>query len=555
MKRAGNKTEKRMQRFFSALNLFNIASFLLALMMGLPLLNILLGIFEAPSAAWIHIRENLLWTTIINTLSLLSWVAILAAVMGTFAAIVVTRYEFKGRQLLSWLLVIPLAIPAYILGYVYADMVSFTGTVTRFFRMVGFDLSLNVMSLRGAAFIFSLTLYPYVYMIVRSALNKQSASFSESARTLGLSPLNVFWRITVPLLRPAMVAGTFLVLLETLNDYGLVSYFNIRVFSFAIFDAWFRLGDLNAAIRLAAILLLLVLSLVVIERLLRGNRRYTMDIRSRPIKRLRLRGYQKTFPFLLWSLLTFAMFIPLFQLFYYAFLTWQRTINLRLLLVIINSISLAFVVTVLIVTFALLLTNANRGKKSLQKNAMIRFTTLGYAIPGAVIAVAVLVSFVWLDEQFRPLYDVLFSQSRRLILTGSILMLGFAMVLRFMAIGYSNLEAQYDKIGERFTAASYTLNHGKLKTLIKVDIPLLKGGLLAALIIVFIDVLKELPLTLILRPTNYDTLASLVYTYAREEMIQETAIPSLVMIGLASIAVYILTHVNVKKGDLDVRKN
>lgn len=544
-----------MQRIFSALNIFNIASFLLALMMGLPLLNILLGVFEAPSAAWIHIRENLLFTTIINTLSLLSWVAILAAVMGTFAAIVVTRYEFKGRQLLSWLLVIPLAIPAYILGYVYADMVSFTGTVTRFFRTLGLDLSINVMSLRGAAFIFSLSLYPYVYMIVRSALNKQSASFSESARTLGLSPLNVFWRITVPLLRPAMVAGTFLVLLETLNDYGLVSYFNIRVFSFAIFDAWFRLGDLNAAIRLAAILLLLVLSLVIIERLLRGNRRYTMDIRSRPIKRLSLKGYQKIFPTLLWSLLTLAMFIPLLQLMYYAFLTWQRTLNLQLFYVIINSISLALVVTVVIVTFALLLTNANRGKKSLQKNAMIRFTTLGYAIPGAVIAVAVLVSFVWLDEQFNPLYQILFSDSRRLILTGSIMMLGFAMVLRFMAIGYSNLEAQYDKIGERFTTASYTLNHGKLKTLFKVDIPLLKGGLLAAFIIVFIDVLKELPLTLILRPTNYDTLASLVYTYAREEMIQETAIPSLVLIGLASIAVYILTHVNVKKGDLDVRKN
>lgn len=544
-----------MQRIFSALNIFNIASFLLALMMGLPLLNILLGVFEAPSAAWIHIRENLLFTTIINTLSLLSWVAILAAVMGTFAAIVVTRYEFKGRQLLSWLLVIPLAIPAYILGYVYADMVSFTGTVTRFFRTLGLDLSLNVMSLRGAAFIFSLSLYPYVYMIVRSALNKQSASFSESARTLGLSPLNVFWRITVPLLRPAMVAGTFLVLLETLNDYGLVSYFNVRVFSFAIFDAWFRLGDLNAAIRLAAILLLLVLSLVIIERLLRGNRRYTMDIRSRPIKRLSLKGYQKIFPTLLWSLLTLAMFIPLLQLLYYAFLTWQRTLNLQLLYVIINSISLALVVTVVIVMSALLLINANRGKKSLQKNAMIRFTTLGYAIPGAVIAVAVLVSFVWLDEQFNPLYQILFSDSRRLILTGSIMMLGFAMVLRFMAIGYSNLEAQYDKIGERFTTASYTLNHGKLKTLFKVDIPLLKGGLLAAFIIVFIDVLKELPLTLILRPTNYDTLASLVYTYAREEMIQETAIPSLVLIGLASFAVYILTHVNVKKGDLDVRKN
>lgn len=544
-----------MQRFFSSFNIFTFATVIIALMMGLPLLHIMLRVFEGASPAWIHIRQHLLLTTLLNTLQLLLWVMILSSIMGTFAAVIITRYEFKGRKLLSWLLVLPLAIPAYILGYVYADMVSFTGTITRLFRSIGVDFRFNIMTLQGAAFIFAISLYPYVYMIVRSALNKQSASFSESARTLGLSPVTVFWRITVPLLRPAMVAGTFLVLLETLNDYGLVSYFNVRVFSFAIFDAWFRLNDLNAAIRLAALLLLLVLFIVVIERLLRGNRRYTMDIRSRPMKRLPLIGVQKVYPVLLWTLLTFAIFIPVIQLLYYAGLTWQRTLNIRLLYVMINSLTLALAVTFVIIAFAILLANANRGKRSIQKNALIRFSTLGYAIPGAVIAVAVLVSFVWLDGQLNPAYQILFTAPRRLLLTGSILMLGFAMVLRFMAIGYSNIEAQYDKIGERFTAASYTLGLGKLKTLFKVDIPLLRGGLLAAFIIVFIDVLKELPLTLILRPSNYDTLASLVFIYAREEMIQETAIPSLLMIGLASIAVYVLTHLSVRKGDLDVRKN
>jgi len=544
-----------MQRFFSRFNTFTIAAVLIALMMGLPLLHIMLRIFESSSPAWLHIRQHLLLTTLYNTLRLLGWVMLLASVIGTFSAIIVTRYEFKGRKVLSWLLVLPLAMPAYILGYIYADMFSFTGTLTRFFQTVGFNVRFNIMTLRGAAFIFAVSLYPYVYMIVRSALNKQSASFSESARTLGLSPLTVFWKITLPLLRPAMVAGTFLVLLETLNDYGLVSYFNVRVFSFAIFDAWFRLNDLNAAIRLSAILLLLVLTIVVIERLLRGNRRYTMDIRSRPMKRNPLKGMRKIYPLFLWALLSFAIFIPVLQLLYYAALTWQRTLNIQLFYVMINSLSLALFVTFIIIVFDLLLANANRGHKTLQKNALIRFSTLGYAIPGAVIAVAVLVSFVWLDEQFGPLYQILFVSSRRLILTGSILMLAFAMVLRFMAIGYSNIEAQYDKIGERFTAASYTLGQGKLKTLFKVDIPLLRGGLLAAFIIVFIDVLKELPLTLILRPSNYDTLASLVFTYAREEMIQETALASLLMIGLASLAVYILTHLKLKKGDLDVRKN
>jgi len=541
-----------MQRFFANIHIFTIATAIIALMMGFPLIQIVLRVFEGASPAWLHIREHLLFATVINTFLLLGWVMILASLMGTFSAMVVTRYEFKGRKLLSWLLVLPLAIPAYILGYVYADMVSYTGTVTRFFRSIGISLQLNIMTLPGAALIFALTLYPYVYLIVKSALNKQSASFTESARTLGLAPTTVFWKITVPLLRPAIVAGTFLVLLETLNDYGLVSYFNIRVFSFAIFDAWFRLNDLNAAIRLAALLLLLVLFLVLIERVLRGHRRYTMDIRSRPMKRLPLKGLQKVYPTLLWTLLSFAIFIPVAQLLYYVFLTGLSPINTRLWVVTFNAIVLALAVTTVIVTFAILMANANRGKKNIQTQTLIRFSTLGYAIPGAVIAVAVLISFIWLDGQFSWLYEQ-FNTSRRLILTSSILMLGFAMVLRFMAIGYSNIEAQYDKIGERFTMASYTLGHGKLKTLFKVDIPLLRGGLFAAFIIVFIDVLKELPLTLILRPTNFDTLASLVFIYAREEMIQQTAIPSLMMITLAAIAVYILTHLNVRKGDLDVR--
>jgi iron(III) transport system permease protein len=434
-------------------------------------------------------------------------------------------------------------------------MFSFTGTITRAFRSLGLTVHLNIMTLLGAAVIFVLVLYPYVYMIVRSALYKQSASYAESARTLGLSPRKVFFRITLPLLRPAMVAGTFLVLLETLNDYGLVSYFNVRVFSFAIFDAWFRLGDLSAAIRLSAILLVMVLALVVLERFLRGNRRYTMDVRGRPMLRTPLQGVQKSYPVILWSVLTVALFVPVLQLSYYAVLTYERVLNFRLIQVIVHSLTLSLGVTVVIVFIGLMMANVNRQGRSVQKNLLIRFTTLGYAIPGAVIAVAVLVSFVAVDRRLSPLYRLINPQSGRLVLTQSLLMLAFAMVLRFLAIGYSNIEATYDKIGERFTQAAYTLKHGKLKTLWRVDLPLLKGGLVAAFIIVFIDVLKELPLTLILRPTNYDTLASYVFVFAREEMIQETAIPSLTIIFLAIGAIVALTHVKENKGVRHVRSD
>ena len=543
-------------RFYRAhANIFSIVTVITALLMGAPLLFVFFRLFEAPTDAWIHIRSHLLSRTVRNTLMLIVLVGVFSAALGTFAAHTVARYEFKGRTQLQWLLITPLAMPSYILGYVYADMFSFTGTITRAFRSLGLTVHLNIMTLLGAAVIFVLVLYPYVYMIVRSALYKQSASYAESARTLGLSPRKVFFRITLPLLRPAMVAGTFLVLLETLNDYGLVSYFNVRVFSFAIFDAWFRLGDLSAAIRLSAILLVMVLALVVLERFLRGNRRYTMDVRGRPMLRTPLQGVQKSYPVILWSVLTVALFVPVLQLSYYAVLTYERVLNFRLIQVIVHSLTLSLGVTVVIVFIGLMMANVNRQGRSVQKNLLIRFTTLGYAIPGAVIAVAVLVSFVAVDRQLSPLYRLINPQSGRLVLTQSLLMLAFAMVLRFLAIGYSNIEATYDKIGERFTQAAYTLKHGKLKTLWRVDLPLLKGGLVAAFIIVFIDVLKELPLTLILRPTNYDTLASYVFVFAREEMIQETAIPSLTIIFLAIGAIVALTHVKENKGVRHVRSD
>ncbi len=542
-----------MPKWRSKLTIFHVTAIMAALLIGAPLLTILWRLFDPVSDTWIHIRTHLLWRTITQTVQLIILVGLLASIFGTFSAYVVVRYEFKGRKLLSWLLIVPLAIPSFIAGYMYADMVSFTGTFTRLLRMFNLSHRFNLMTLTGAAVIFALTLYPYVYLIVRSALSKQSASYSESARTMGLTSIPLFFKVTLPLLRPAIVAGTFLVLLETLNDYGLVNYFNVRVFSFAIFDAWFRLADLNAAIRLSAIMMVMILVLISGERLLRGKRRYTMDVKNRPLARKRLAGWRKVYPSFLWLLLTFALFIPLAQLIYYATLTFQDVWNQRLWFIFVNTMTLALLATSIIVIIALFLANLNRGRFSLKNTLWLRFINLGYAIPGAVIAVAVLISFVQLDRWLFPIYRLISDQAPRLWLTQSIVMLLFAFVLRFMAIGFGNIEATYDKVGEKFTEASYTLGHGKLKTLLKVDVPLLQSGLIAAFIIVFIDVIKELPLTLVLRPTNYETLASLVFVYAREEMIQHTAIPALIIIGLSTLAIYWFTHMKVKGEERHVR--
>jgi len=530
------------------INVFSVTSILAAFFIVLPLFNILLELFTAPSSAWLHIREHLLAGYVINTIILIVAVGVFSGIIGTFSAYVVTRFEFKGRKVLSWFLILPLAMPSYIAAYVYADMTSYTGTFSRFMRSLHIPLSIDIMSMPGAIFIFVLTLYPYVYLMVKGALSKQSASFIENARLLGASKVRILVTVVLPLLRPAMIAGMLLVVLETLNDYGVVAYFNIRVFSFAIFDAWFRLGDIVSAIRLSAILMIIVFAVVFIERMIRGKRRYTIHIKTKPIERVYLKGYKKiVLPAILWVIMAFAFFVPVAQLLWYATKTYPLLFDLNFIYLVINSLSVALTATFLIVFIALMLANFNRGRQSSFKKSLLKITNLGYAIPGAVIAVAVLVFFIDADTTFYSIYHWFNEDSPRLLMTSSLLMLIFAYVLRFMAIGYNSIEASYDKIGEKFTEAAYLLKTSKLKTLLSIDLPLIKSGLISAAIIVFIDVIKELPLTLILRPTNYETLASQVYKFAREEMLQEAAIPSLVMISLSSLAIYIFTH-RKKKG-------
>ncbi len=536
------------------INIFSVVSIVAAALIVIPMLNILIEIFNEPTPAWQHIRQNLLTNYIINTTILIGFVAVFSALIGVFGATMVTRYEFKGRRLLSWFLMLPLAMPSYIAAYAYADMVSYTGSLARMFRWLNIPLVINVMNMPGAIFIFTLTLFPYVYMLTRGALSKQSAAFSENARLLGAGKVRTFIRVVLPLLRPALVAGTLLVVLETLNDYGVVAYFNVRVFSFAIFNAFENLGDTPAAIRLSGVLMVMVFIIIAIERFIRGKRRYSMHVKGRPLPRVALKGWQRfILPSLLWVIMVLAFFLPLAQLFYYATLTFTSVFTLSFVYLTINSLTLAVSATLITVLIALMLANYNRGSQNRFKKGLLKVTNLGYAIPGAVIAIAVMIFFIDIDHVLYPIYQFINPNSPRLVLSSTLVMLTFAFVLRFMAIGYNSIEASYDKIGDTFTEASYVLNTSKVKTLLKVDIPLIKHGLISAAIIVFIDVIKELPLTLILRPTNYNTLATEVFRYAREEMLQESAVPALVLILVSSVLIYVLTHYKKKGVPINVR--
>ncbi|PKK94151.1 MAG: iron ABC transporter [Tenericutes bacterium HGW-Tenericutes-6] len=533
-----------LKTMFKHVNIFTILSIVIGIILLMPLANILFELFTPPTPVWEHIKTYLLFEYISNSIYLVLMTVTLAIMIGLSAAYVIGRYQFKGRKTLSWLLVLPLAIPSYIAGYIYADMTSFTGSLTRLI----FNQPLDIMNLFGASLIFAFTLYPYIYLLVLSSLSKQSASYGESAILLGSNKYQVFFKVTLPLLRPALVAGSLLVILETLNDYGLVQYFNVRVFSFAIFNAWFSLGDVVSAIRISAYLMLTVFIIIVIERLLRGRKKFHVHVKSKSMTRKKVSKTQSFIMILfLLLILMIGFFIPVIQMLWYTYLTYQDTIQLSLLLTSLNSIINGVIASILIVLIALLIANFNRLKnRNIVSKSWVKIVNLGYAIPGAVIAIAVHLYFVGLDRALVPIYRLFNPNSPTLLITMSLFTLIFSYVLRFLSIGFNSIESQYEKLGEKYTESAYMLGTSKLQTLFKIDIPLIYPGMITAFILAFIDILKELPLTLILRPANYDSLATLVYVYVQNEMIQEAAVPSLLLIMIAGLFIYLVTHY--KKG-------
>lgn len=532
-------------------SMFSVVTVIAAVLILLPLSNVITNIFTKSTTEWVHIRTHLLADYIKNTILLIVLTATLSSIIGFVSAYFVTFYEFKGRKLFSWILMLPLALPSYIAAFTYSDMFSYTGTISRFMRSIGLDKPIDIMSLVGASVIFSLTLYPYVYLMVKSSLKKNSSIYIENAKMLRASKTKIFTKVIIPLSRPAIVAGTLLVVLETLNDFGVVKYFNVRVFSFAIFDAWYRLGSLQSALRLSGILMLIVFGLIVIEKLLRGKRQFNTSVKSSPLEREKLSIKKSILVISVLSIIfTLSFSIPVLEMFFNFLDTYKTTMDIELLYIVINTLSITIFASLVVVVLAVMIANFNRTSKSRLKPLILKITNLGYAIPGAIIAVTVIVFFVDLDHTLRPLYDLL-NTDKKLILTTSLSILVFAYTLRFLTIAFNSVEASYDKIGTKYTEASYTLRKSKIKTLLKVDLPLIKDGLISAFIIVFVDVIKELPLTLILRPGNYNTIATQIYTYASDEMIQEASGPSLILIMISAVTIYILT--NRKRGGKHVR--
>lgn len=532
-------------RYMGRSRAWEILVVIVALLVAAPILVVLASVVTPTGEIWSHLASTVLPDYVRNSLALLVGVGVGTIVIGVGAAWLVTMTRFPGRRLAEWALLLPMAIPAYILAYAYTDFLQFSGPLQTALReATGWGPREYwfppIRSLGGAIVMLTLALYPYVYLLTRTAFLEQSASILEASRSLGRGAWRSFFLISLPLARPAIAAGAALAMMETLADFGTVEYFGVVTFTTGIYRTWFGLGERAAAAQLAALLLVFVLMLILLERSL-GRRPDAQPLtgRYKALARYPLRGARALGASLFVGLPVLAGFaLPAAILAKMALDNAQR-FDPSFWTYLGNTLTVATVTAVVTLVTALLLAYGRRLRPSRLVRAGTRVAAMGYAVPGSVIAVGVLMHLGWLDNRFDAWMQATFGLSTGLLLSGTIAGLVFAYLVRFLAVAYGGVEASLNKITPNMDDAARSLGRRGLGTLLRVHIPLLRGSLLTAALLVFVDVMKELPATLIVRPFDFDTLAVRVYRLASDERLADAAAGALAiaLVGLVPVIV------------------
>ncbi len=529
------------------LSALEIAAGAIALAIALPLIVVALNLAVPRSETWAHLSATVLPTYLWNTLLLAIGVGAGVTVIGVSCAWVTSMCRFPGRRFFEWALILPIAMPAYVMAYVYTDYLQFAGPLQGALRAwtgwrAGDYWLPDIRSLGGAVFVLAAVLYPYVFLLARTAFLEQSGSSFETARVLGLGPWRTFFRVALPLARPAIAAGVALAMMETLADYGTVAYFGVDTFSTGVFRAWFSLGDPVAAAQIGALLLLGVGCVLALERKLRGRSAFHSGPRRAPAPFV-LRGAKAAGAIAVCALPAIAGFVaPVVLLVRLALQEAEPGFAQRFAALAFNSFSLAGITALLAVAGALTIAYAARLHPGPIANAANRTAALGYAIPGVVIAVGVLVPITLFDRWLSGWLSSQFGTEPRLWLSGTIVALVYAYLVRFMSISLQTVEAGLAKIKRSMDDAARSLGVRPAEALVRVHAPLLARGLLTAGLLVFVDVMKELPATLAMRPFNFDTLAVQTYNLAKDERLAEASLAALVILAVGLIPVLLLAR-------------
>ncbi len=527
-----------------------IISFLLALVMALPLITLLFEALSSSGDSFAHIRETVLTDYVINTALLMLSVGTLVLLIGIPLAWLIANCDFWGKRFFNWALVLPLAMPAYLVAYTYTDLLDYAGPIQITLRDWFGWTSVNdywffdIRSLSGAAVMLSLVLYPYVYLMVRSSFLEQNATLTQAARVLGKTPFKCFMQVSLPLARNAIVASCALVMMESMADFATVNYFAVSTLTTAVYDTWLGHYDLASAAKLSSIMVMGIFVLLFLEQLQKGKQKSSNDAKvSQQSLTYKLTQKQTVLAVSFCSLILFVAFlVPVFVLLQYAVHYFEQSWSTQVFEFAFNSAGIAFITALLALLLSLVLNYAYRVKPNKVQAFSLKAASSGYAIPGTVMAIGVLVPLTFLDIQINDLTVWLGFSAPGLLLSGSIVAIIFAHLVRFIAIANKTLESSYEKISPSLDMVAKTMGTNGVNLLKKVHIPLVRKSAMVAALLIFVESMKELPAALLLQPFDFQTLPTYVYQYASDEQLELAALGAILIVLVGLIPLLILNR-------------
>ena len=533
--------------YLKKINIWYLSSFLISLIVAIPIVTVFSSFFESTGNYSSILKNTFLYEYIFNSLFLLIGVLILTFIIGVGCAYLVSFYKFFGSNFFKWALILSFAVPAYIYAYSLTAFFENYGTLFSILKSIFGDGEYNKFipkfdGIFGAIISISFSLFGYVYVLTRSSFHYQSQNLIELGQNLGFSKRKSLFSIILPSARPAIIAGLALVAMETLSDFGAVSFFGISTLTTGIYNAWIAFDDLAFANQLSFFLLIFILGLFFVENISRKRAQYHSPVRGglKTKVRQKLYGYRAFMAFIICFSIFFLSFLfPVLQMLYWTIIFPKNFLDLNIYQLLINTVYLVFLSSIILLVFSFLSNYSNRVTKSKLLSSLTTFSITGYAIPGVILAVAFISFIAWFDNTIISLFDL---KSIKKIFIGSIFGLVIVYFIRFYALAFNGLKSGYDRINRSIDESSYLLGYSKLKTFLGIHVPFLKNSIFLIGILIAIELIKELPITLILRPFNFETFATTAYIYASQDLLEAAAVPSLFLILIASSFILITSR-------------
>ena len=536
------------------LNIWSFSSLIISLFVAIPIITVFTSFFENTSNYYEILKETFLIEYIFNSLILLISVLLLTFVLGTGAAYLVSFYKFPGSDFFKWALILSFAVPPYIYAYSLTAFFENYGTAFTILKNLFGEANYNQNipkfdGMFGAILSITFSLYAYVYILARASFLYQSQNLIDLGKNLGLSKFKSFYNVILPSARPAIVAGLSLVAMETLAEFGAVDFFSINTLTTGIYNSWITFDDLAFANRISFFLLLFIFSLFILENLSRKKAKYHFNVRGgfKQKEKLKLTGKRSFFAFIFCFFIFFSSFLfPLSQMLYWTIKFPENLFNLQIVNLLLNTLYLVFLSSLVLIIFSLISNYGNRVSNNKTLNILSTLSISGYAIPGVILAIAFITFIAWFDESVIKSLGFL---SIKKLFIGSILGLVLVYFIRFYSLAFNGIKSGYEKINISVDESAYLLGFSKRKTFMNIHIPFLRNSLLFIIILISLEIVRELPITLILRPFNFETFATTAYISASEDLLEAAAVPSLFLILIASLFIiitskYILRETN-----------